>query len=83
MTFITDEMKRDAILHMEVAPDILFWTEAALVNRGETDADHVIPALLAAAWHRHKEIAGADQSAPFARLLRGWADSIDAIARPS
>lgn len=83
MTIITDEMKQDAILDMEVAPDILFWAEAALINRGVTDADRVIPVLLAAAWHRHKEMHGADQSAPFARLLRGWADSIDAMERPN
>lgn len=83
MTIITDEMKADTILDMEIAPDILFWTEAALINRGVTDADRVIPVLLAAAWHRHKEMHGADQSAPFARLLRGWADSIDAMERPN
>lgn len=80
---ITDEMRQDAILDMGLAPDILFWTEAALVNRGVTDAERVIPALLAAAWYRHKETHGADRSAPFARLLRGWADSIDAMERPN
>lgn len=82
MTIITDEMKQRALADMEVAPDIVFWAEAALVNRGVNDPDRVMPALLAAAWYHHKEAHGADALAPFVARLRDWADGIEAMERP-
>jgi hypothetical protein len=83
MTMITDEMKQGAILDMEVAPDIIFWTEAALVNRGVTDASEVVPALLAAAWLQHKTLYGEPTKAAFSAMLRRWADKIDEMERPN
>lgn len=82
MTIITDEMKQQALVDSEVAQDILFWAELALVNRGVNDAERIVPALLTAAWQHHKEAHGAERIAPFVALLRGWADSIEAMRRP-
>lgn len=82
MTIITDEMKRHALIDIDAAPDIIFWAEMALASRGVTDAERVVPALLAAAWAHHKEAHGADCLAPFVEHLRGWADRIEAMERP-
>lgn len=82
MTIITDEMKRDALTDIEAAPDIIFWAEMALASRGVTDAERVVPALIAAAWTHHKEAYGADCLAPFVAHLRACADSIEAMERP-
>jgi len=82
MTIITDEMKQHALADMEVAPDIVFSAEIALIARGVDDAQRVVPALLAAAWFHHKEAHGANCLAPFVEHLRGWADRIEAMERP-
>lgn len=79
MTMITDEMLEAAKLDTAVAPDIVFGAQAALLARGVFDVDRLIPALLAAAWTCHKELHGEENKAAFAGLLRGWADSIDAM----
>lgn len=82
MTIITEEMKRNTVVDMEMAPAVLFCTEIALVTRGIDDPERVVPVLLASAWNHHKEAHGANALASFVARLRDWADRIEAMERP-
>lgn len=83
MTAITDKDIKGASILSDAAPDIIFAAEAALLARGVDDASEVMAALLAAAWHKHKEIAGGKGAGPFVQLVRGWLDAAEAMDRPN
>jgi hypothetical protein len=74
---ITDQIIEGAQLSCDVAPDIIFAAEAALLARGVLDAGELVPTLLAAAWTSHKTLHGQHNNEAFASLLRRWADGID------